>query len=41
MEQSMFAYYVNSSILRYFFKMASTDNALEETDKQKESHFLS
>ena len=35
MEQSMFIYYVNSSNLRYFFKMAVTDNALEEEDKQK------
>lgn len=40
MEQSMFIYYVNSSNLRYFFKMAVMDNMLEE-DKQQGSHFLS
>lgn len=36
----MFNYYVNSSHLRYFFKMAVMDNAPEEEDKQKGSHFF-
>lgn len=37
MEQNMFIYYVNSSNLRYFFKMPFIENVPDEEDKQKGS----
>lgn len=41
MEQGMFVYNINSFPLKYLFRMAVMENALEEENEKKESHFLS